>query len=153
MVAHVGRPRSKSRHNMAHAKSRARTGRKRAFKVSLALERVRNAVADYPKAALFQLAADGFDSVFEQLVACIISIRTRDEVTVPTARRLFAAARTAPAVAKLRIDAIDRLIRTCTFHRAKARQIHTIARLVVRELGGDLPCDEQVLLSFSGVGP
>jgi endonuclease-3 len=153
MAARVGRPQSTLRAIGARAKRGSPIGRKRVFKVSVALERIRKAVAEYPKAALFELAADGFDSTFEQLVACIISIRTRDEVTVPTARRLFATARTAPEVAKLRTDAIDRLIGTCTFHRPKAQQIHAIAQRVVREFGGDLPCDEQVLLSFNGVGP
>jgi endonuclease-3 len=153
MAAHVERPRATPKHFLTQAKPGSRNTRKRAFKISAALDRIRDAVADYPKAALFELAADGFDSTFEQLVACIISIRTRDEVTVPTARRLFASARTAGEVAKLRTDAIDRLIGSCTFHRPKARQIHAIAERVAREYGGDLPCDEEVLLSFSGVGP
>ena len=43
---------------------------------------------------MFELAEAGFTSPFEQLAACIISIRTYDEVTVPTARRLFEQART-----------------------------------------------------------
>jgi endonuclease III len=126
---------------------------KRPFDIDLALRRIRTAVEPFPKAALFELAADGFNSTFEQLVACIISIRTRDEVTVPTARRLFAEGRRPPEVARLSIDKIDRLIGTSTFHEAKARQIHDIARRIVKEFDGTLPCDEEVLLSFHGVGP
>ena len=63
---------------------------KRPFRLGTVIARIRRAVEPYSKAALFELAADGFDSTFEQLTACIISIRTRDEVTVPVARRLFA---------------------------------------------------------------
>lgn len=36
---------------------------------------------------MFELAERGFKSVFQQLVACIISIRTRDEVSLPTPMR------------------------------------------------------------------
>ena len=72
---------------------------KQPFDILTAIRRLRAAVAPYPKAALFELAAEGHDSVFEILVACIISIRTRDETTIPTARRLFARARTAAEVA------------------------------------------------------
>src|SRR5205085_3136652 len=50
-------------------------------------------------------------------------------------------------------EEIDELIRTCTFHEAKARQIHTIAQHVVADYGGELPCQEDILTSFSGVGP
>jgi endonuclease-3 len=126
---------------------------KRAFNIDLALRRIRATIEPFPKAALFELAADGFSSTFEQLVACIISIRTRDEVTVPTARRLFAEAHTPKDVLALGADGIDQLIRQCTFHEGKARQIHNIARRVVDEFDGELPCDEEVLLSFHGVGP
>src|SRR5438309_8175377 len=94
----------------------ARTG-KRAFSIQTALRRIRQAVKPFPKAALFELAADGYDSVFEVLVGCIISIRTRDEVTVPTARRLFERARAPEEVASLTPGEIDDLIGACTFHR------------------------------------
>ena len=123
------------------------------FDIRRALRRVREAVRPFPKAALFELAEEGFASPFEQLVACLISVRTYDEVTLPTARRLFAVARTAAEVSRLTPEAIDRLIGTCTFHGPKARQIHAIAGRVVAEFGGELPCDPDVLLSFRGVGP
>ena len=44
------------------------------------MARIAEAVQGFPKAALFELAEEGFTSPFEQLVACIISIRTLDEV-------------------------------------------------------------------------
>ena len=56
---------------------------KRAFDIGVALERIEQAVQQWPKAALFQLAEEGYASTFEQLLACIISIRTYDEVTLP----------------------------------------------------------------------
>jgi endonuclease-3 len=126
--------------------------RKRAFDIDVAIRRIREAVRPYAKAALFQLAEEGFGSPFEILVACIISIRTRDEVTVPTARRLFAVARVPQAVSQLTPAEIDRLISPSTFHEAKARQIRDIAQRIVGEYGGNLPCDADVLLSFHGVG-
>src|SRR5581483_7964088 len=123
------------------------------FDIDVALRRVREAVVPYPKAALFELAAEGFGSVFEILVACLISIRTRDETTLPVARRLFARARTPAEVSALTPEAIDELIGACTFHEPKARQIHAIARRAVAGHGGELPCDEEVLLDLRGVGP
>jgi endonuclease-3 len=126
---------------------------KRPFQVGVALERIRKAVEAFPRAAMFQLADEGFCSVFEQLVACIISTRTLDEVTVPTARRLFSVARTAEDMSKLTVAEIDILIRSCTFHGVKARDIREIACQTVGRFNGELPCDRQTLLSFRGVGP
>jgi endonuclease-3 len=141
-------------------KSRARPGagnespgRKRPFDAEEAIRRIREAVAPYPKAALFELAAQGHASVFEILVACIVSIRTRDETTLPVARALFGRARTPEQMAALSVREIDALIGACTFHEPKAKTIRDIALKTVGEYGGALPCDEEVLLSFHGVGP
>jgi endonuclease III len=126
---------------------------KRPFDIDVTMARVREAVGPFPKAALFELAEEGFDSPFEVLIACIISIRTRDETTLVCARRLFAHARTPMAVNQLSPEAIDEAIGACAFHDAKARQIHEIAHYVVAAHGGTLPCDVELLRSFRGVGP
>ena len=123
------------------------------FDIDVVMARVEEAVRPYPKAALFELAEEGFNSPFEQLVACIISIRTRDEVTLPVSRKLFARARTPEAFLQLAPSEIDKLIGASSFHENKAEQIHAIARQVVEEYGGELPCDRELLLSFAGVGP
>ena len=125
---------------------------KTAFDIDAAMDGIREGVRSFRKAALFELADDGFGSPFEQLLACIVSIRTRDEDTVPISRRLFARARTPTEVAALTIAEIDHLISPSTFHEAKAPQIHEIARRAVAEFGGELPCDLESLLSFRGVG-
>jgi endonuclease-3 len=129
------------------------TAPKRPFDIDEVIRRVRAAVRPFAKAAMFELADEGFSSPFEQLVACIISIRTRDEVTIPTARRLFARARTPLEVSCITSREIDQLIHPCTFHERKAQQILRIARRVVDEYEGALPCEAEALLSFEGVGP
>jgi endonuclease-3 len=129
------------------------TAPKRPFDIDQVIRRIRVAVRPFPKAAMFELADDGFSSPFEQLVACIISIRTRDEVTIPTARRLFARARTPLEVSRLTSREIDQLIHACTFHERKTQQILRIARRAVDEYEGALPCEAETLLSLEGVGP
>ena len=49
---------------------------KRPFDIDRAMERIGEAVRPFPKAALFELADEGYGSAFEILIACIISIRT-----------------------------------------------------------------------------
>jgi endonuclease-3 len=131
----------------------AQEASKRPFDIQEAMHRLREATAPYPKAALFELYAEGHTSVFEILIACIISIRTRDEMTLPIARALFAQAPTAADIAALSEKEIDRLIGACTFHEAKAGTIRAIARETVHKHGGILPCERDILLSFKGVGP
>jgi endonuclease-3 len=127
--------------------------RKRPFDIDEVMARVAGAVQDFPKAAMFELADEGFGSPFELLVACVISIRTRDETTLVCARRLFALARDPEAMSRLPVARIDGAIGLSTFHQPKARQIREMARRIVEEHGGDLPCESEVLTSFQGVGP
>ncbi|HLH22335.1 MAG TPA: endonuclease III [Chloroflexota bacterium] len=123
------------------------------FDVDEVMRRIRQAVRPYPLPALFALADQGFTTPFEQLVACIISIRTRDEVTESVARELFHHARTPAELSRLPPDEIDQWIRPSTYHQAKAPQIQAIARRIVDEHAGVLPCDDAVLRGFAGVGP
>jgi endonuclease III len=122
------------------------------FDVAVAMARIAEAVQPYPKAALFKLFEDGYRTPFEQLLACIISIRTRDEETLVIARRLLERARTPEAVASLPVQEIEALIRPSTFYERKAPQIQTIAHTVAEDHGGALPCNPDLLLSFAGVG-
>jgi endonuclease-3 len=126
---------------------------KKPFDIDEVMARVRQAVKHYPKPVLFELAERGYGSPFQILVACVITIRTFEEVSLPTALKLFEAADTPDAMARLGPERIDALIHACTFHEPKSRTIHAIAERVTKDFGGELPCDFQTLTSFPGVGP
>lgn len=126
---------------------------KNLFDIHEAVSRLRKVVQPLPKAALFDLYDQGYTSLFEQLTACIISIRTYDEVTIPTAMNLFKLGRTPEAISILDVNQIDTAIKACTYHEAKAYQISSIAKVAMEEYKGSLPCDFEILTSFRGVGP
>jgi endonuclease-3 len=135
------------------AKTAMAKGEKLPFDIDEVMRRIRAAVADVPDAAMFALRDLGYGTLFQQLVACIISIRTTDEVSLPTALALLEQAPTPKDVVALDVREIDSAIRSSTFHGAKAAQIHAVARRAVEEFGGELPADAEVLQSFAGVGP
>ncbi|GAC1408895.1 MAG: hypothetical protein NVSMB53_00040 [Gemmatimonadaceae bacterium] len=56
---------------------------KRPFNIHAVLRRIRQEVKQFPDAAMFDLASKGHATPFHQLVACIVSVRTRDEVSLP----------------------------------------------------------------------
>jgi endonuclease III len=126
---------------------------KRPFNIHAVLRRIRLEVKQFADAAMFDLAAQGYASPFHQLVACIISVRTRDEVSLPTAIRLFEAASTAEAISGMSVATIAALIRPSSFYETKAYNIRDLAKRVVEEYDGKLPCDFDVMTSFRGVGP
>jgi endonuclease-3 len=115
--------------------------------------RIRQCIKRYPKAMLSTLVDDGYDSPFELLVACLISIRTFDEISLACARRLFKTGRTPAQIISLGVRGVAALIKPSSFAETKARRILDIAHRTVTEFNGKLPCDPDVLLSFTGVGP
>ena len=123
------------------------------FDIAVVVRRIRKEVEQYADAAMFELRDRKFDSLFQQLVACVISIRTRDEVSLPAALRLFEVAPGPEEISRLDASEIDELIHPATFHNGKARQIHDIAVRTIEDFGGKLPADVEVLKSFRGVGP
>jgi endonuclease-3 len=123
------------------------------FDINRAIPLLRTVVAPFPKAAMFQLAEEGCDSLYEQLISCLISIRTYDEVSVPVSRRLFARARTPAQMVELKPDEILELIQDSTFADNKAVQIRDISAQILEEFDGELPARPEVLTQFKGVGP
>lgn len=126
---------------------------KRPFDIDVAVGLLREAVRPFKRAALFELRDDGFGSAFEQLVACIVSIRTRDEDTIPISRRIFARARTPAEFVKLSAEEVYGLMDGSSFREAKAPQLLEIARRCMAEHGGEAPCSFEALTDFHGVGP
>ncbi len=125
----------------------------KAFDIDEAFRRLRIAVAPYPKAAMFELRDRGHASPFEQLVASLISARTRDETTLAVSERLFAVAATPAAMAALPEDRLVELLHGATFPEPKARDIHELSRRIVDEHGGEVPDTPDGLMRFRGVGP
>ncbi len=99
------------------------TPAKRPFDLEVVLRRVRAAVAGYADAAMFALRDGGYGTLFQQLVGCIISIRTRDETSLPVARQLFDRAPTPAAVAALSVESTSIVSRiaggSCTRNRPR----------------------------------
>lgn len=123
------------------------------FDLDTVLDRVAAAVAPFPKAAMFDLYERGYNTLFEQLISCIVSIRTLDETTIPVSLRLFARARTPEQLLALDIPTLTELLYGTTYPDQKAYTMRGIAERIVHEFGGTLPADYATLTSLRGVGP
>ena len=89
---------------------------------------------------------------FRVLIGCVLSLRTRDEVSFPATERLFARARTPDAMLHLTAAEIERLIYPAGFFRRKAIQIREISRNLLDGHGGRVPDTIEELTGLPGVG-
>lgn len=114
---------------------------------------IRESIRPYARAMLFELADDGFQTPFEILAACVLSIRTLDEVSLVAAHALFKRARDPQSLLKIPEDELARLISPCSFSRQKAASLRAISKILIDEHQGKAPCDFEGLTSLPGIGP
>jgi len=97
-------------------------------------------------------AVDKFKTPYKVLISCIISLRTKDEVTELASKRLFKVAPAAQNMIKLTSDEISRLIYPAGFYRRKGKQILNISKILVEKYNGIPPDNIEALLKLPGVG-
>lgn len=89
---------------------------------------------------------------FRVLVSCILSLRTRDEVTESASNRLFALADTQQKLLSLDSKAIEKAIYPAAFYRNKTRTLLDICRQLIAQNDGKVPDTLEELLKLKGVG-
>ena len=101
--------------------------------------------------AVGAVAQDSRDP-FQILISCLISLRTKDEVTGEASARLFRLARTPRTLADLPAATIANAIYPAGFYRTKARTIKEVSRTILERHAGKVPDEMDALLAFKGVG-
>ena len=92
-----------------------------------------------------------FGSVFELLVAVILSAQCTDRRVNVVTRELFKTADTPEAFAAMKQEELEKAIYSCGFYRNKAKNIIAAAKAIT-ERGGEVPNSFDELLKLPGVG-
>jgi endonuclease-3 len=89
---------------------------------------------------------------FTLLVAVLLSAQTTDARVNLVTPALFARARTPAAMARLSVDEIHELIRSCGLAPAKAKNIRALSEILVEQHAGAVPRSFEELEALPGVG-
>jgi endonuclease-3 len=98
------------------------------------------------------VVAKEFRDPFRILIACVLSLRTKDQTTEEASRRLFALAANPASMLQLPLEKIQEAIYPVGFYRVKSRQIREICRRLLDNYGGKVPDSIDELLTLTGVG-
>jgi endonuclease III len=112
---------------------------------------VENSIKQWPVPVVGLLAEQGSDP-FKILIACILSLRTRDQTTAEASERLFAISSDPYSMSELDLDEIEKAIFPVGFFRTKARQIHSMSQIICENFNGTTPDNIDDLLCLPGVG-
>ena len=86
------------------------------------------------------------------LVSTIISLRTKDEVTIVASRRLLEKAGSPAELIALKEEDIQKLIYPAGFYRNKTASLKKIAGILLDQYNGCVPSSMEALLTLPGVG-
>ena len=89
---------------------------------------------------------------FTVLISCILSLRTKDEVTEEASIRLLSKYPTPDLLSQQPIEHIQSLIYPVGFYKTKAHRIIEISKTILKNYNGLVPKDFNALLSLKGVG-
>jgi endonuclease-3 len=94
----------------------------------------------------------GLNDPWAVLVSTIISLRTKDEVTVVSSKRLLDKAGNPAELLKKSEKTIEKLIYPAGFYRNKASSLKKIAAILLEQYNGKVPSQMDLLLALPGVG-
>ena len=93
-----------------------------------------------------------FGSVFQLLVAVILSAQCTDKRVNMVTPALFRRFPDAASMAAVEADEVYEYVKSVSYPNAKARHLVEMARVVVEEHDGQVPADMDALLRLPGVG-
>ncbi len=93
-----------------------------------------------------------FSTPWGVLVSTIISLRTKDAVTLKSSIKLLTEARDPQALLDIGEERVADLIYPAGFYHTKASNLVRISQLLIEQYNGVVPGNREALLAFPGVG-
>ena len=125
-------------------------GKKQDFNIVEGLKKLKKAVRKFRTPSVTVIAKK--NDPFAVLVSCVISLRTRDEVTKLASARLFTLAKLPSELLKLSNTKIEKAIYPAAFYRNKTKSLKELCQVLVKEYSGKVPDQLEELLKLKGVG-
>lgn len=119
--------------------------------IHLFLRLVKKTLKQWPPPFVVRLAEEGAGP-FQILIACVLSLRTRDQTTAEASQRLFAISSDPKSMSEMDKREIERAIFPVGFFRSKAKQIKSMCQNICEDFNGKTPDTMDDLICLPGVG-
>ena len=98
------------------------------------------------------LIALKMNTPYTVLILTLISLRTKDDVTLAASERLFSLADNPEKMLSLSDEEIEKAIYPAGFYKRKAQNIKEISKTLIEKYDGKVPSTQEELLALPGVG-
>ena len=93
-----------------------------------------------------------YNNLYELLVSVMLSAQCTDKRVNIITPNLFDKYPDITSLAKADIEQLKEYIKTCSFFNNKAKNLISMAQMVMQNYNGEIPLDEKELVKLSGVG-
>lgn len=123
---------------------------KKIFQLILELE---NSIKQFTPPLIDQVIDEFGHDPFLILVACLLSLRSKDVVTVHVCRDLFSRARNVNQILQLSQTQLEKIIFKTGFYKNKTKTIIGVSTVILEKFGGRVPSSYDELIAINGIGP
>lgn len=92
-------------------------------------------------------------NAFRVLIACLLSLRARDENTEKVSQKLFIIADTPEKIVKLPTKKLEKIIFSSGHYKKKARTLKHVSKDLIERFDSKVPESKEKLLDIKGIGP
>ena len=118
--------------------------------LSLVLRHLRKSIKSWRVPVVTKISRQ--QNPFMVLVSCLLSLRTRDEITDAASKRLFVLASSPKKLLRLDPKQVEKAIYPVAFYRNKTLRLYEISRALIDDNDGKVPDSLDQLLRLKGVG-
>ena len=93
-----------------------------------------------------------FGNTYQLLVAVVLSAQSTDVGVNKATRKLFQQVKTPAEMIELGEEGLKEHIKTIGLFNSKAKNVIALSEILVRDFGGEVPADRDVLTTLPGVG-
>lgn len=86
------------------------------------------------------------------LIGCLLSLRTKDTITIHVCRNLFKKAKTPQEILAIKKNDLEKLIYKTGFYKNKSKVLHEVSRVIHEKHLDKVPKNLDQLLSIKGIG-
>jgi endonuclease-3 len=90
---------------------------------------------------------------FKVLIACLLSLRARDENTEKVSKELFKVAKTPKQIVKLPTKKLEKLIYSSGHYKKKTQVLKHVSKKLIKKFNSTVPNTREELMSIKGIGP
>lgn len=107
---------------------------------------------DFTPTLITQITDNHGKNPFLILICCLLSLRSKDTVTIHVCNDLLKIAKTPQGILNIPLDKLEKIIFKIGFYKNKAKVLHNVSQMILDKYYGKVPRTEEELLKLPGVG-